>query len=137
MPSNELQSCRSSKLEARSSKPLFTAPRAWAERLAEMTTMRLTDSQRQTIRQLVTDELGSGSTVKLFGSRLDDSARGGDIDLFVEVDAPVEHPAQLSARLSVRIMRAMHGRKVDVLLSAPNLNEQTIHRLAREQGAFL
>ncbi|MCK2042163.1 nucleotidyltransferase domain-containing protein [Chromohalobacter sp. TMW 2.2308] len=99
--------------------------------------MRLTDSQRHTIRQLVTDELGPGSTVKLFGSRLDDSARGGDIDLFVEVGAPVEHPAQLAARLSVRIMRAMHGRKVDVLLSAPNLNEQTIHSLAREQGELL
>lgn len=99
--------------------------------------MRLTDSQRHTIRQLVTDELGPGSTVKLFGSRLDDSARGGDIDLLVEVDAPVEHPAQLAARLSVRIMRAMHGRNVDVLLSAPNLNEQTIHKLAREQGECL
>lgn len=99
--------------------------------------MRLTEDQRQTIQQIVTDELGSSATVKLFGSRLDDSARGGDIDLFIELAEPVEHPAQLSARLSVLIMRAMQGRKVDVLLSAPNLSEQTIHRLAREQGERL
>ncbi|WP_219999945.1 hypothetical protein [Halomonas sp. LBP4] len=67
--------------------------------------MRLTDTQRQTIQHIVTDELGPGATVRLFGSRRDDSARGGDI--VVELDAPVEHPAQLSARLSVRIMRAI------------------------------
>jgi predicted nucleotidyltransferase len=95
--------------------------------------MRLTGTQRQTIRRIVIEELGDSVTVKLFGSRLDDAARGGDIDLLVELAEPVEHPARLSARLSVRIMRAMHGRKVDVLLSAPNLSEQTIHRLAREQ----
>ncbi|MEA1958893.1 MAG: nucleotidyltransferase domain-containing protein [Chloroflexota bacterium] len=99
--------------------------------------MRLTDTQRQTIQNIVTDELGPGVSVKLFGSRLDDAARGGDIDLFIELDEPVKHPAQLAARLSVRIMRAMYGRKVDVLLSAPNLSEQAIHRLAREQGVFV
>lgn len=99
--------------------------------------MRLTDTQRQTIQHIVCDELGPDTTVRLFGSRLDDTARGGDIDLLVEVDEPVEHPAQLSARLGVRLMRAMQGRKVDVLLSAPNLSEQAIHRLAREQGVLI
>ena len=89
--------------------------------------MRLTDTQRQTIQRIVHEE----------PPPLDDTARSGDIDLFVELDKPVEHPAQLSARLSVRIMRAMHGRKVDVLVSAPNLSEQTIHKLAREQGVRL
>ncbi|PMR73064.1 nucleotidyltransferase domain-containing protein [Billgrantia endophytica] len=99
--------------------------------------MRLTDSQRQTIRHIVAEELGPSANVRLFGSRLDDTARGGDIDLLVELTEPVAHPAHLSARLSVRIMRAMHGRKVDVLVSAPNLSEQMIHRLAREQGVRL
>ncbi|AMD00464.1 nucleotidyltransferase domain-containing protein [Halomonas chromatireducens] len=99
--------------------------------------MRLTDTQRQTIQHIVHEELGESATVKLFGSRLDDTARGGDIDLYVELEEPIEHPAQLSARLSVRIMRAMQGRKVDVLLSAPNLSEQAIHRMAREQGVRL
>lgn len=99
--------------------------------------MRLTDSQRQIIQRIVAQELGQEASVKLFGSRLDDTARGGDIDLFIELAEPVKHPAQLSARLSVRIMRAMHGRKVDVLLSAPNLSEQTIHKVAREQGVRL
>jgi hypothetical protein len=31
----------------------------------------------------------------------------------------------------------MHGRKVDVLLKAPNLQEQAIHRIAAQQGVTL
>jgi len=31
----------------------------------------------------------------------------------------------------------MHGRKVDVLISAPNLNDQPIHQVAKKEGALL
>jgi predicted nucleotidyltransferase len=99
--------------------------------------MRLTDADQHTIQRIVVEELGPGASVRLFGSRLNDAARGGDIDLLVELTEPVEHPARLSARLSVLIMRAMEGRKTDILLSAPNLSEFPIHRLARQQGIRL
>ncbi|MCG6658055.1 nucleotidyltransferase domain-containing protein [Halomonas campisalis] len=99
--------------------------------------MRLTDQQCQIIHRIIDQELGGGARVSLFGSRLDDQARGGDIDLLVEVDEPIERPAQLAARLSVRVMRAMRGRKVDILLSAPNLQNLPIHDIAREQGVRL
>ena len=96
--------------------------------------MRLTPSQRQAIHRIITEELGPSAKVKLFGSRLDDKARGGDVDLLVEVDHVVDQPARLSARLSVKVMRALHGRKVDVVLAAPNLDSLPIHRIAREKG---
>ncbi len=99
--------------------------------------MRLTDQQQHTIQRIVTEELGPVARVKLFGSRLNDDARGGDIDLLVELDEDVEHPARLSARLEVQIMRAMNGRKVDVVITAPNLDTLPIHRIAREQGMEL
>ena len=57
----------------------------------------------------------------LFGSRVDDSKRGGNIDLLVNVPAPINNPALTAAQLSAKISRQMHGRKVDVLLSAPTL----------------
>ncbi|MGM0927685.1 MAG: hypothetical protein ACQEXC_14865 [Pseudomonadota bacterium] len=59
------------------------------------------------------------------------------MDLMVELDEAVEHPARLSAWLSVKVMRATQGRKVDVILAAPNLEELPIHRIAREQGVIL
>lgn len=34
--------------------------------------------------------VGKGSNVRVFGSRLNDSKRGGDLDLLVESDAPVD-----------------------------------------------
>ena len=45
--------------------------------------MRLTPWERSTIRDTVRTVAGSGARVRLFGSRTDDSARSGDIDLLV------------------------------------------------------
>ena len=39
--------------------------------------MRLTEQQRQIIRQVVTSLVGSEVQVMLFGSRLDDEKKGG------------------------------------------------------------
>ncbi|RLK48387.1 nucleotidyltransferase-like protein [Alkalispirillum mobile] len=99
--------------------------------------MRLTPEQVSLIRTAVQQLAGENARVRLFGSRLDDNARGGDVDLLVELPDPVDNPAMLAAQLSARISRALRGRKVDVLLSAPNLQRQTIHDTAREQGVLL
>lgn len=48
--------------------------------------MRLTELQRTIIRQTVARIVGPDARVILFGSRLNDSARGGDLDLLVESD---------------------------------------------------
>ena len=46
--------------------------------------MRLTEAQRQSIKSVVTRVIGEASRVWLFGSRVNDAKRGGDIDLYVE-----------------------------------------------------
>jgi hypothetical protein len=45
----------------------------------------------------------------------------------LELMDAVDNPALIAAQLSARVSRAMHGRKVDVLLSAPNLMRLPIH----------
>ena len=99
--------------------------------------MRLTFEQIQAIRTGVAQVAGPGAQVWLFGSRLHDQARGGDVDLLLELDTPVDEPAQLAARLSVRISPAMHGRKVDVVIKAPNLMYMPIHTIAMQEGVRL
>jgi len=99
--------------------------------------MRLTDQQVQIIRQLAQQVAGSQARVRVFGSRLDDTARGGDLDLMLELPEPVDKPALMAAQLSVKVSRAMHGRKVDVLLSAPNLLRLPIHDIAFKEGQLL
>lgn len=99
--------------------------------------MRLTPAQILTIRQTTLEIAGSTARIRLFGSRLDDNARGGDIDLLLESDEPVDMPALLAARLAARLSRLMDGRKVDVLILAPNLLKLPIHTIALEEGVLL
>ena len=46
--------------------------------------MRLTPTQIDTIQSTVQAVLGEGAVVSLFGSRLDDGRKGGDVDLLIE-----------------------------------------------------
>jgi predicted nucleotidyltransferase len=52
--------------------------------------MRLDSKEIETVRTVVETIVGMGSNVRVFGSRLNDSKRGGDLDLLVESDAPVD-----------------------------------------------
>ena len=47
--------------------------------------MRLGGEQAQFIHRQIREKFGASATVWLFGSRLDDSRKGGDVDLYVEV----------------------------------------------------
>ena len=46
--------------------------------------MRITPMQLQAIQQQIHQYFGDSATVWLFGSRLDDTQKGGDVDLYVE-----------------------------------------------------
>lgn len=99
--------------------------------------MRLTPSQIETIRSTAQQLLGAQVQVTLFGSRVHDHSQGGDVDLMVEVPDAIQEPAVISARMASRISRAMDGRKVDVILKAPNLMFQPIHQIAQQTGVVL
>ena len=99
--------------------------------------MRLTDEQMEAIRQSARQIGGELARVRVFGSRLDDSARGGDLDLMLELPESVDNPALMAAQLAARASRALHGRKVDVLISALNLMRLPIHDIAFREGRLL
>ena len=99
--------------------------------------MRLTLSQIDMIRHAAQTVFGDYARVTLFGSRVDDQAKGGGVDLMVEVPNIVDEPALKGARLASRISRSMNGRRVDVILKAPNLKNQPIHEIATRTGVIL
>lgn len=99
--------------------------------------MRLDSAAIATIKREVADTLGGDARVRLFGSRLDDTRKGGDVDLLVELDRPIDRAVLTASTLEARLILALGGRKVDVVLAAPNLAEQPIHRIARAEGVLL
>jgi predicted nucleotidyltransferase len=69
--------------------------------------MRFSESSCAIIRSTVQDVFGSEATVKLFGSRINDNARGEDIDLLVELTSASTElerkTLQLITKLQLRI----------------------------------
>lgn len=78
--------------------------------------MRLTDPQIEIIRSATRDIAGAGASAWLFGSRLDDSRRGGDVDLLIQSPVPIGllQRARLKSTLEHRL-----GLPVDVLAETP------------------
>jgi predicted nucleotidyltransferase len=103
--------------------------------------MRLTPSQIQLVKEAVTQQFGSNARVWLFGSRTDDSRRGGDFDLYVETD--LDDPSAVIDR-KLALLAQLHaepdfeGEKIDLIVkSALPGPYPPIYELARRQGVPL
>ncbi|MDO8845692.1 nucleotidyltransferase domain-containing protein [Methylicorpusculum sp.] len=89
------------------------------------------------MRQLALQIAGNQARVWVFGSRLNESALGGDLDLMLELPEPVDNPVLIATKMPAQVSRVMSGRKVDVLLNAPNLMHLPIHDIAIKEGIML
>ena len=99
--------------------------------------MRLTALQRKVIIQVIAQVLDDTVKITLFGSRVDDKAKGGDIDLLVESFKKIDNPAEVKSKISAKLTIAFQGLKIDVLLMAPNLKHYPIHDIAQKTGILL
>ncbi|MGC9208193.1 hypothetical protein [Acidithiobacillus sp.] len=61
--------------------------------------MRLSPEQIAQLRQSVAESFGPEIRTSFFGSQVDDHKRGGDADLLVESNAPIDNPAFSAAQL--------------------------------------
>lgn len=99
--------------------------------------MRISHHDCEKLKLAVHDIVGNGASARVFGSRLDDDRRGGDLDLYVELDTEVANPALIAARIVARAQTYLGERHIDVVLRDPSTAELPIHRIARETGIVL
>ena len=99
--------------------------------------MRLNDKIREIIKADVANQLGPDAVVRLFGSRVNDTQRGGDIDLLVESKLPLEHRIQAECKLAAKLFIRLGGCKVDVLIKDPTMPSQLVHEQAITHGIIL
>lgn len=96
--------------------------------------MRLTKQQHQTILQETKKHFGDTIQVRLFGSRINDHLKGGDIDLLLECPEPIPNIAELTRKLVVNLKKLLGDRKIDIIYVWPGFEKQLVHHIALNTG---
>lgn len=94
--------------------------------------MRISPQQSRFIAQSVRHHLGPDARIWLFGSRVDDRSRGGDLDLYIE--APT-HALMDEVRCKLQLEEALDI-PVDLIVRSPG-DEAPIAKIAKTRGVSL
>lgn len=99
--------------------------------------MRLEKGELEGIKRAFQETFLPNDHLWLFGSRVDDAKRGGDIDLYIETseDDPDEAYNRRSQFL-LRVFDYIEEQRVDVVVKRPS-KHLLIHDEARETGVLL
>ncbi|MCX6077368.1 MAG: nucleotidyltransferase domain-containing protein [Campylobacterales bacterium] len=95
--------------------------------------MRLSEYEQQSIKETFANVFQQGK-IYLFGSRVDDSKKGGDIDLYIE---PEKKESLSSKKIDflVQLKRAIGEQKIDVVIDRGE--NRLIDTMAKEKRVLL
>ncbi len=99
--------------------------------------MRLSPRQLTIIRDLAREHFGEGAEVYLFGSRVDDGRRGGDIDLFIDMPGIVQKKNEKTSQFTVALQRSLGEQRIDIVVRDSGSRQLPIHDVARSTGVRL
>ena len=77
--------------------------------------MRLTEFEINVIKQSARDVFGSDVQFFLFGSRVDDTKKGGDIDLYIK--AKVGNDLTHKFKLLIELEKKLGEQKIDIVFA--------------------
>lgn len=97
--------------------------------------MRLQEKQIESIVKIAKEIFGNDIIVYLFGSRADDTQKGGDIDLYIRSKEKI--PAEHKIKFLSSIYRNVTERKVDLLVADSSKELNKIQREAMIKGIKL
>jgi predicted nucleotidyltransferase len=96
--------------------------------------MRLSPEHLALLVDTARRHFGAEADLYLYGSRLDDRARGGDVDIFVDTPRAIDYRQR--ARALAALQDALRL-PVDLLVKDAEDRDRPIHRLARLSGLRL
>ncbi|WP_163328976.1 nucleotidyltransferase domain-containing protein [Desulfurobacterium thermolithotrophum] len=97
--------------------------------------MRLSKKELYFIKSLAIEVFGEEAEVWLFGSRVDSSLKGGDIDIYIEVPK-LKDVVEKKLNYLVKLKDAIGDQKIDVVVK-PKGCKELICREAKETGVKL
>jgi predicted nucleotidyltransferase len=98
--------------------------------------MRLTADEAKAIRTAANEVFGPDVIVRLFGSRLHDNIRGGDIDLHLEVDDGFQDYRH-AGEFRWKLMNSIGERAIDLVYHVRGREPRPIDRVAMGEGIVL
>lgn len=98
--------------------------------------MRLRADEVEAIKATAVEVFGPGAVVRLFGSRVRDDVRGGDIDLHLEVDNG-QQDVPHAARFRWRVYERIDERKMDLVFRVRGRPMRPIDEVAHAEGIVL
>jgi predicted nucleotidyltransferase len=96
--------------------------------------MRLSDFEIESIKELANRNFGIGVEVFLFGSRVDDKLRGGDIDLFIRKPGGEYLESRIKISFISDLLLTIGDQKIDVVLDKPQLKNSFFLRTIYQTG---
>lgn len=97
--------------------------------------MRIQEKEAHIIKNAVQNIFGQAAEVFLFGSRADDSKKGGDIDLYIETQTE-ENIFRKKIDLIRVLYKLLGEQKIDIVIN--NFTDSLyIHEVARNEGIRL
>jgi predicted nucleotidyltransferase len=100
--------------------------------------MRFSEKGVNAVKEAVNAAFPGQSKVYLFGSRVYDDKRGGDIDLLVVSDLHRSAMEAAKIRAVVKIQMALGDQKIDMVVTAnPHLDSRPVVREALRNGVEL
>lgn len=96
--------------------------------------MRLTQEQIHSITQTISRFTGEGADVYLFGSRLNDKSKGGDVDLLIETNTPLTLVQRAHIKLELESQLEL---PVDIVSQGRNAAPTPFQAIARESAKQL
>ncbi len=100
--------------------------------------MRLNKHQIHTIRQYAKECFGKDSEAYLFGSRVHDNMKGGDIDILIKTNLPAKEHFERKMNFLTKLNITLGLQKIDVIVQTKNIeNKRDIVIMAENRGERL
>lgn len=97
--------------------------------------MRLSENEKSVIKMEAQKQFGASAIVYIFGSRVDDKKKGGDIDIYIETDIK-EDILLKKIQYLVLVKNEIGEQKIDVVINNQTSNKY-IYEVAKSEGVII
>jgi predicted nucleotidyltransferase len=95
--------------------------------------MRITQQQIESLINSTHRCFGDNAIIWLFGSRVDDHKKGGDVDLYIETDMD-QGIVEAKLKMQGQIWTAFGDQKIDILVHSRIREPSPMHKIAKSTG---